>query len=119
MGLDLRLLPFEGSLGESAAFSHSVLSCDRNYDVFDAVQEIETQRGRDVPRDFHTFLSRDDKYEESHYGNTQETPYGNRLKEVEVEDLLPIRGITTGRNRAVWDYLSALPPRTRIALYWH
>jgi hypothetical protein len=119
MGLDLRLLPFEGELGQDSAFSHSVLSCSRNYDVFDAVQDIEKSKGRLVPRYFSTFLCRDDKYEESHYGNTQDTPYGERLKEVEVEDLLPVARYATGQNKAVWAYLAELPARTRIALYWH
>lgn len=120
MSLDLALLPFEGS--EEVPFSHSVLRTTMSYALGDELMEMEKRRGRDVPVRFSSYLCRDEKYEESHYGNTQFTPYGERLKEVEVEDLLAFRDHElvqiNPRNRAVWAYLAELPPRTRIALYW-
>lgn len=120
MGLELRLLPFDADQGDFA-FSHTVLSCERHYGLFDPIQEIEKQRGRKVVDGFTSFVSRDDKYEETHYGKTIETPYGDPLMEVEVEHLLALSEIAqkSRRNEAVWAYLAKLPARTKVALFWH
>lgn len=119
MGLDLKLLPFDGD-HHDLSFSHTVLTCDRNYDLFDQIQALEETRGRLVPTGFSSYVSRDEKYEESHYGETKETPYGQPLREVEVEDLLPFRRLCADwKNLAIWAYLEHLPPRTKVALFWH
>lgn len=119
MGVDLRLLPFDCGMSGNE-YSHTILSCERDYTLFDEIQLIEKQRARVVPPSFSTFVSRDGAYEEPHYGNTQETPYGDPLREVEVEDLLKVKHYATrGVNNAIWAYLANLLPRTRVALYWH
>jgi hypothetical protein len=117
MGLDLTLLPFDS---ETVAFSHTVLNCNRTYALFDALVKEPAMK---VPDGFTTYLSRDDKYEDTHYGITTETPYGEPLMFVELESLLKYKDhpsvVDVPKNRAVWAYLACLPPRTKVALFWH
>lgn len=117
MGLDLALLPVES---EEVAFSHSVLNCERRRDLFEELLELKTTA---VPERFGTYLCRDEKYEEPHYGNTQTTPYREPLTCVYVEQLIAFGGHVdvhdNHRNQAIWAYLAHLPAKTRIALYWH
>ncbi len=121
MGLDLYLLPFDCD-HNSIHFSHTILNCDKIYDLFDEIQEIEKKQGFDIPSDFTSYLCRDDKYEESHYGKTLDTPYGDPLKYIIVRDLIKIknhpRNFESTKNKAIWAYLEQLPIETKVALYW-
>ena len=78
MGLDLKLLPFYSNRAGGMEFSHAVLTCGRDYDLFNAIQAIEKLRGRDVSPDFQSYVSRADD-RDSHYGITIDTPYGEPL----------------------------------------
>ena len=122
MGLDLTLIPVDSENG-TWGFGHSLIDCERRNELFEPLLELEKKKGRDVPEKFNTFRSRDDKYEESHYGPTVDTPYGDPLKCVYVKDLLPFaehEGVRDNwKNRAVWAYLREMPPDEKIALYWH
>ena len=97
-----------------------MLLCAPDRDLLEALQDLDADP---VPSSFHSYLSRDDACEESHYGETQETSYGDRLTCVSVSRLLRFRdheGVRDSpRNRAVWAYLAELLPETRVALYWH
>lgn len=74
------------------------------------------------PESFHTFVSRS-KDGEPCYGQTAETPYGEPLECVRAHDLIPaletIAEPEWFRLHAAINYLRALPPDTKIALYWH
>lgn len=117
MGLDLSLLPFDGSW-----FSQTVLPCERRTDLFDELLALD-RTGRHVPENFESYLSRDDKYEECHYGATTETPYGDKLVYVKAANLKAYAAHPevqdNYQNRAVWAYLDCLPDETKVALYWH
>lgn len=118
MGTDLALLPLES---ESAgnAFSHSILECIRRRELFDDLRELEASP---VPEPFYTYRSCEGG-EESHYGDTQTDGEGEPLTKVRVLQLLPFASHEsvrdTPRNKAIWAYLAALPPRTWVALYWY
>jgi hypothetical protein len=77
----------------------------------------------EVPRDFNTHLCRNGEYDGSHYGNTQETAYGDPLRYCYVESLTKLGdhdGVTDNpHNEAIWAFLEHLPARTKVALYWH
>lgn len=115
MGLDLYLLPFSSPPGTGLAFSHNVLDCGRDYEFFDALQHLPQTP---VPRDFTSYLSRDDKYEESHYGSTLDTPYGEVLTYTLAGEIKPLTS-DNPRNGPVLAFIRALPDSTRVALYWH
>ncbi len=119
MGLDLTLLPFDAD-SERMNFSHTVLSCERRGQLFEEIQEL---RATPVPEDFTSYLSLDGEYEEHHYGQTHETPYGEPLTYVLAGQLWPFAShedvMSQSKNRAIWAYLAELPPDTKVALYWH
>jgi hypothetical protein len=123
MGLDLSLLPVEAEFGDGTGFSHSVLALERRTGLFDAILDIEEREGAPVPGRFETFVCRDDRFEETHYGDTRETPYGEPLLWVRAASLAELRSHPEAtdfpRNRAVFAYVDALPPDTKVALYWH
>jgi hypothetical protein len=123
MSVQLTLLPFR----EGSTFSHMVLQADGAYDFFDAVSDVERRLGSRVPSTFNTYVSRteDDTCPsgESHYGNTQDTPYGDVLRYVRLGDLLPLSKhplfAESPYTRAAWAYLQELPGAWNVALYWH
>lgn len=119
MGLDLTLLPFDGDHGDFC-FSHTLLDCGRRRDLFDAI--METLHEVPVPDGFQSYMSRDGD-RDSHYGVTTTTPYGQPLGWVRAADLAQFSAhadvLDNYKNKAVWAYLGHLPPRTKVALYWH
>ncbi len=114
MGVDLALLPFESNF-----YSHSVLECERRRDLFAEIAKLPTIN---TPDRFSTYLCRDEKYEEPHYGNTITTPYGEHLTSTTAGALMMLADREDVKdnvqNRAIWAYLGMLNPKTRIALYW-
>ena len=122
MSLDLTLLPVDhdGKLGHA----HSMLDCDAGGGIYDAMARlgISEKRLTDPPDDFFTFRATGADGE-PRYGRTTETPYGEPIRCARIRDLLRLTEepvITESRkNRAVWAWLRAMPPDTKVALYWH
>lgn len=123
MGLDLRLLPVEHDDQEHEwGFSHSILEVGGVDDhIHDACKRLPRVP---LPMDFSTFVARG-KDGNPTYGNTQRTPYGDKLEAVRAADLAntlaPFAAAlpTWFRLRGAVAYLRALPADTKIALYWH
>jgi len=119
MGLDLTLLPY---WSETAHFSHCVLELGRRSGLFERIQEIEAKFGKEVSEGFDSYLSRDDTYEESHYGITIKDPYGGKVRYLNVRHLLRFKyneGVKNHyKNKAVWAYLKELPRNLKVALFW-
>lgn len=124
MGLDLDLLPFaHPRMSPINTFSHDILDMARATHAFwDLVRAIEKKWGQRVPADFATYRSRQND-KESHYGPTQETPYGELLLWVEARHLKPLRDHEcvqdNWRNRGIWAFIMEMPDDLPIALYWH
>ena len=112
MGLDLTFLPFYGG---NADFAHTALDCVREADLFDAVDAIAKEKGRDVPDVFESPVSRH-KGKPTHYGPTTKDAYGDPMKYVTAGDL---RALKSKPNRAALAYLKALPKAAKVAIYWH
>jgi len=125
MGIELDLLPVEGGCGCRDCgvwgYSQTVLRCAPSSELFDEIRKVQKRKGTAVPESFFTYVSRDDKYEDSHYGETQEDCYGDQIESLDVRELLKFKEQAQAcpQNRAVWAYLAELPPRTKVALFWH
>lgn len=120
MSLGLYILP----LNESKSFSHEILSFETSKELFNLIISIQSQLGRNVPEYFTTFLCRDDRFSEHHYGNTQKTDCGTPLLMVKIKYLLcdefeRLCMESEVINRAIYAYLSKLKPDNYVALYWH
>ena len=123
MGVDLTLLEVT-----SYACAHTILSMDRARELWSQFEAVEMTAGVPVPATFTSYMSRPEGGEcrvchtDSRYGVMKEDAYGSQIRMVYASDLLeglkPDEDWTT-RNRAIWAYLAALKPDTRIALYWH
>lgn len=117
MGVDLTLLPFDHDGGDWG-FSHTVLQLVPVRAVIDKIRELDSMR---VPERFMSYASRDSEYPDSHYGDTQQDAYGDPVRYVYAMDLvkladgLPEEYVDTPE----WAYLRKLPPRTKVALFWH
>lgn len=53
------------------------------------------------------------------YGVTTEDSYGDPVCYVLAGDLCQIPIKDNGTTKAIWAYLSHLPPMTKVAVYWH
>ena len=119
MGMDLNILP---QYGENADFAHDIISLDRDYDLFDIIQGVEAENGRDVPRNgIATYLCSDDAFEERHYGKTTVTPYGDIIKGVQAGKLkAAVQHYVTEswRNKATIAYIMELPDTLEVYLFW-
>lgn len=109
MGVDLKLLPFDCDL-EILSFSHTILNVSRNYKLFENIRTLPSLK---VPKNFTSYLSRDDAYGESHYGDTTEDPYGNQVCYVLAGDLK-----TVGIPGPTGAYINALDDDNKVALFW-
>ena len=126
MGVDLKLLPIFSRMRSAIWFSHSVIELSRQSELFEKILEVEKKVGILVPPHFDSYLSREidleTGFDETHYGITTWTPYGDPVKYVTVKDLLKFRYCNevfdNFLNRAVWAYLNELPKDTKIALFW-
>ena len=124
MSVDLYLLPFDCD-HPSIVFSHTVLNCDTSYSLWEKIGALPAFP---VQAGFTCYLSRepiegDEEYAEPHYGEVKADAYGTPLHYALAGSLAQLRrepavdGSPT--NRAIWAYLAALPPMTKVALYWH
>ena len=116
MGVDLRLLPL---ISPNFWASHDMLGLERRRELWTAIEELPQF---DIPEALYCFCARAANGE-AFYGMEEESPYGNRLKYTTVGDLLTLAGhpavIDNWKNRAVWLYLSQMPPEWQVVLYWH
>lgn len=112
MGVDLRLLPFDCYF-KDISFSHTILSCERERALFSIIQKLETEKGEKVPEGFTSFSSGEK------YGETITDPYGESVKWLNNDELIYIWDTEYPKNKAILEYLKALPRFTKIALYWH
>jgi hypothetical protein len=119
MSVDLHLLPFDCDLPQFS-YSHTVLSCTTSYPLWEEVKALATTP---VPANFTAYVSRDATYDDPHYGVTTVDPYGQSVRACLAGDLAALHahpGVQQhATNRAIWAYLAALPPSTRVALFWH
>ncbi len=111
MGVDLVLLPITEN--EEKTWG---------YTLHDLLRALPNEP---VPADFATYVSKvpdGSSQGESCYGTVTEDSYGTPLRCVRVGEIVANRIERIAReksqNRAVWAYLAALPPDTRVALYW-
>ena len=115
MGLDLRLLPFDCDRGEFA-YSHTILNLD-DRGVYACIEELNQLP---VPENFTSFTGKQPNYDDRCYGPTTDTPYGERLTYTTAGELCSIPLERRSEYwRPTWAYLEALPPETKIALFWH
>lgn len=120
MSVYLTLLPFPAN----AEHSHTLLGpIEPTPQLRNLLEGIQGHLGRDVPLRFNTYLCRDDDDHPTHYGDTQEDAYSDRLKQVSVSELMPLLN-SAGVEESwlappCWAYMAALPESWRVALYWH
>lgn len=116
MGVDLTLIPVD-NIGDFP-YGHSLIDMVSNYAIFDVIENIERDFGRDVPLKFSSFRGHQENGEHG-YGETSETPYGKPLKMVPTKKLAEIESEgMSPRNKAVFAYLTHEPTEW-TALYWH
>lgn len=120
MGLNLRILP---QYSQNADFSHDIIDLHRDNDLFEIVSKLEETRGREVPRNgINTFSGNIEGFEETCYGKTITTPYGDLMKGVLCKDLKSVlAGYKTDswKNKGFIAFLNELPNDLEIWLYWH
>jgi hypothetical protein len=85
--------------------------------------KVEKDEGRDVPERFTTFHARNAGGDPC-YGDTQTTPYGEKLRMVRAKDITrALAGISlmddSDRFHAAVAYLKTVYRDTWVALYWH
>jgi len=118
MSVDLRLLP---QYDKNADFSHDVLSCDRDYEMFELIRELEKSNGRQVKKGgINTFVAFNG--ENCHYGKTEDTAYGLVMIGVQVKKLKEVLSeyvSESWKNKAIIAFINELPDDLEIWLYWH
>ena len=123
MGVDLTLLPITENKDKTWGYAHTVLACTRDYVLYDRLRALPDEP---VPASFTAYVARipDGEMKGEHcYGHVTYDAYEEPLRCVRAGELVTYRirrrANTNQQNQAVWAYLAALPPETRVALYWH
>jgi hypothetical protein len=116
MGIDLILLPIES---EDVMFSHTVLSCGRSRELFDEIMKLKS---KDLWAALSTYVANNERGDPC-YGKVEFDSYDAPLKYVAAKYLVSLASHedvgSYPQNKAIWAYLAALPPETKIVLYWH
>ena len=111
MGVDLTLLPldYENDNGGSA-FSRLML--ERRRELWDDIAKLPVNP-----------IAKVTGYMGDNFGDETEDCYGEPLKYVFAKDLAELRDHEAVQdndlNRAIWAFLAAIRPETKIVLYWH
>lgn len=117
MGLDLRLLPENYT---SSNFSHTMISLDRDYELYDKIIDLVNKSGFPVQDGFNSYMSYDSELGGHVYGLTIQDDYGEKLKGVYAKDLKEVFCIDLSPvNSAAKSYLSQLDGNNKVYLYWH
>jgi len=120
MGMDLSILP---QYSQNADFSHDLIDLHRDSDLFERVDKLENEKGKEVPRKgIHSFIGSSETFEGPCYGPTIETPYGDIMKGVlagELKEVLADYKTESWKNKAFIAFLNELPDDLEIWLYWH
>lgn len=111
MGIDLTLSPAQYGSGTSSDLADTRVSLDRDYALFDQIKALPSWLTR-----FPLYWYGDDGV------NLRSTdPYGDPLRYVCAVEFAAIKPAddATAWNRAAIAFLAALPPDTRVYLWWH
>ncbi len=116
MGVDLTLLPL---LSKDYWVAHTKLDLERRRDLWEPITQLRQQP---IPGKLGCYLARTADGETC-YGDIEGDPYGGRLQWTTAGELLTLKDREevqdNWENRAVWSYLSQMPPDWPIVLYWH
>lgn len=117
MGLDLKLLPVD-FYSDKLKFSHTILECDRCYELFECLDNINQLP---IGDNFSCYLGYGEN-EDRVYGYLKETPWGEPLnystaREVSSAFRQKIKTLSL-KNRAVLAYLEQIHEDTKVVLYW-
>lgn len=120
MGVDVKLLPL---IGRDFWAAHDQLELERRSELWPVIEALPSEP---MPKPLNCFLGTipDGSWEgENGYGECAEDPYGNPLRYVTVADLLTLSNHPAVKdnwlNRAIWAYLSEMPPDWQIVIFWH
>ena len=121
MGLDLRLLIVDGKANDWG-FSYSMLECNRDYSLFNAIGE---QVSEEIPLTFklQSYVARRDDGK-SWYGLLESTDaYGHRRRWLRADALAKAFADSaqdlSSFNRAIGAFVKNLSPDRFIVLDWH
>lgn len=120
MHRNLTLLPFDSEYEEMGyTWSHTRLQVTTHRDVLDALDRLPSEP---VGLDFWSSMAPGGCGTCTTFGPTPTITTGVQLRWVLAEYIAALGQhpdvLYDWRNRAIWAYISALHPRTRIALWW-
>lgn len=115
MAISLHILPFKAKTNHS----HTVLDfgfIDR--EMYNNLKTLINKKGKDIPKHFSGFLSRDNQGEYT-YGEMTSDVYGDPIKVISSKDF--IKEVSSQKLRkekeAVISFLKSFP-KYKIALFW-
>lgn len=119
MGVDLRFLPVDTEGKDGHLYCWSVLSLERRRELWPMIKAVPN---KPVQGKVHCFVAGLPDGETG-YGEIMEDSYGGILTYSTAQDLYELceaEPVTDNDvNRAVWAYIGALHPDTKIVLFWH
>lgn len=104
MGLDLTLMPVMGDF----VCAHEMVNVHDTVS-YDAIEQLDSAKLYKPIQTFRGTMSDG----ETGYGDTLDTPYGERIEHVSAADLDSV-----GMDCSAGAFISKLPPETRILLFW-
>jgi len=131
-GVELKLMPMKCSLDETC-LSDTLLEVEPDRELVNALSKRLKKDGAPITESFWCPYGNEklDCWEEAHWGECKEDPYGSPLKSLTVKQLLEYKNHRGVRrhpvNVGIWKYLEELEkvdPESgkkveRVALYFH
>lgn len=116
MGIDLRLLPVDASVGPNAGNCHTILNCPQDYEMFDAIRAVALPLPAN--HDYTSHLGARTQSGEPTYGRLTTDAYGQEYTWVTA---IRLWSILQGSHPAhpVTGFLENLGLETMVILDWH
>jgi hypothetical protein len=121
MGRDLYLLPLDYlSRDRNWGYSHTVLNCPRNYELYDAIEKRDpiVIQDIDVSCYMHVIEGGDSEGEYGYGALPKTDPYGDPMTWLPASQLVPAFRKHLPKH-PITAYLGALEPEVLVVLYWH
>lgn len=117
MGVDLALLPIGGELSRGKRCAFSLIECERDSDIWEAIEDLVKAKGQDATG-LRSYMSDADGCEHCDrrgYGDTTQDAYGAPIKMLRARDLATLATLvntsfSAWANAPIWAYLARLQP---------
>jgi hypothetical protein len=110
MSLQLSLIPIDHDT-PTWGYGHQIIAAHHGHDIYEQIYKLPLTP---IPDSFYTFRAPNHETGNPGYGDTQMTPYGEKMMATTMGSLKQV-----GLTGPAGAFVQASPDTQRVALFWH